>query len=111
MTPAPDYRASDLQRDTLDRLRGLVVLQFGTNWCGYCQNAQALIEPSMATRPDVLRYLIEDGPGRPLGRSYRIKLWPTLVILRDGQEVGRLVRPQNADQVRDLLNRVIGSPQ
>lgn len=31
-------------------------------------------------------------PGRALGRSYRVKLWPTLVLLRDGQEAARLVR-------------------
>ena len=103
MTPATDYAASDLQRDTADALQGLFVLQFGTNWCGYCQNAQAVIEPVMGSRPDVARYLIEDGPGRPLGRSYRVKQWPTLVLLRDGQEVGRLVRPQDATQLQDLL--------
>ena len=103
MTPATDYAASELQRDTADALQGLVVLQFGTNWCGYCQKAQAVIEPVMASRPDVARHLIEDGPGRPLGRSYRVKQWPTLVLLRDGQEVGRLVRPQDAAQLQDLL--------
>ena len=103
MTPATNYAASELQRETADSLPGLVVLQFGTNWCGYCQNAQALIEPVMACRPDVARYLIEDGPGRPLGRSYRVKQWPALVLLRDGKEVGRLVRPQAATQLQDLL--------
>ena len=103
MTPAADYAASELQRDTADALQGLVVLQFGTNWCGYCQNAHAVIEPVMASRSDVARHLIEDGPGRPLGRSYRVKQWPTLVLLRDGQEVGRLVRPQDATQLQDLL--------
>ena len=103
MTPVTHYAESDLQRDNTDRLQGLALLQFGTNWCGHCQNAQALIEPVMASRPDVARYWIEDGPGRPLGRSYRIKQWPTLVLLRNGQEVGRLVRPQDAPQLLDLL--------
>ena len=104
MTPATNYAASELQRQTADSLLGLVVLQFGTNWCGYCQNAQAIIEPEMTSRPDVARHLIEDGPGRPLGRSYRVKQWPTLVLLRDGVEAGRLVRPLAAEQVRALLN-------
>ena len=58
----------------------------------------------IASRPDMARHLIEDGPGRPLGRSFRIKQWPTLVLLRDGVEAGRLVRPQDAEQVRALLN-------
>jgi len=42
---------------------------------------------------------IEDGPGRPLGRSFRVKLWPTLVFLRDGVEVARVVRPADAKQI------------
>ena len=108
MTPTTNYVASDLQRETADSLPGLVVLQFGTNWCGYCQNAQAIIEPVMASHQDVSRHLIEDGPGRPLGRSYRVKLWPTLVVLRDGQEVGRLVRPQDAGQFQEMLNTAGG---
>lgn len=108
MTLATNYAASDLQRQSAEGLPGLVVLQFGTNWCGYCQNAQSLIDPVMALRPDVTRHLIEDGPGRPLGRSYRIKQWPTLVLLRDGQEVGRVVRPQDAEQLRQLLNPTHG---
>ena len=103
MTPATDYAASDLQRETADSLQGLVALQVGTNWCGYCQNAQAVIEPVLASRPDIVRYLIEDGPGRPLGRSYRVKQWPTLVLLRDGQEIGRVVRPQDATPLQDLV--------
>jgi thioredoxin 1 len=43
--------------------------------------------------PDVQHLEIEDGPGRPLGRSFRVKLWPTLVFLRDGQVVRQAVRP------------------
>ena len=103
MTPATNYAASDLQRETADTLQGSALLQFGTNWCSHCQNAQAIIEPVMASRPDVARHLIEDGPGRPLGRSYRVKQWPTLILLRNGQEVGRLVRPQDAAPLLDLL--------
>ena len=51
-----------------------------------------------------MRHLkVADGPGRPLGRSYRVKLWPTLVFLRDGQEVARLVRPGDATPIGEAL--------
>ena len=49
---------------------------------------------------------IEDGSGRPLGRSFRVKLWPTLVFLRDGVEVARVVRPTGADAIGPLLTRI-----
>lgn len=73
--------------------QGLTLLEFGTEWCGHCRAAQPLIAQALAEQPLWRHCKVEDGPGRPLGRSYRVKLWPTLVFLRDGQEVARLVRP------------------
>ena len=85
-------------------LPGLTLLEFGTEWCGHCRAAQPLIAQALALHSDTemaCQHLkIEDGPGRALGRHYRVKLWPTLVVLRDGQEVGRLVRPA---AVQDVL--------
>ena len=84
-------------------LPGLTLLEFGTEWCGHCRAAQPLIAQALTTQTPCLHLKIEDGPGRALGRHYRVKLWPTLVVLRDGQEVGRLVRPAAAQDVLAAL--------
>jgi thioredoxin 1 len=84
-------------------LRGATVIEFGTSWCGVCRAAQGPIRQALDAHPAVLHLKVEDGRGRPLGRSFRVKLWPTLVFLRDGKEVGRLVRPQQAGQIGDAL--------
>ncbi len=86
-------------------LPGLVLLEFGTEWCGHSRAAQPLIAQTLAAQPHWQHCKVEDGPGRPLGRSYRVKLWPTLVLLRDGQEVGRLVRPSGADIAASLAGK------
>jgi thioredoxin 1 len=52
--------------------------------------------------PAIRHIKVEDGPGRPLGRSFRVKLWPNLVFLRDGQVVTQLARPSE-DEVADAL--------
>jgi len=93
-------------REEVDRLQGAAVLEFGTPWCGYCQRAQPLIEQALKDQPQVPHLKVEDGPGRPLGRSYRVKLWPTLVFLKDGQEVARVVRPQTAQELDDALAQI-----
>ena len=100
-TPETDSRAD------VDQWRGPAVLDFGTNWCGHCQAAQPLVEAALADHPELRYRKLEDGSGRPLGRSFRVKLWPTLVLLRDGQEVERLVRPTDPAAIREALARLV----
>jgi thioredoxin 1 len=80
-------------RADIDALAGPTVLEFGTPWCGYCQAAQPLIARAFERHAGVRHIKVEDGPGRSLGRSFRIKLWPTLIFLHNGTETARLVRP------------------
>jgi thioredoxin 1 len=101
--PSEPYTRETLDRAEVDALPGLVLLEFGTDWCGHCQGAQPRIREALASAPPLQHLKIEDGPGRPLGRSFRVKLWPTLVLLRDGVEVARVVRPQSSDDVAALF--------
>jgi thioredoxin 1 len=94
-------------RAEVDALTGPTVIEFGTGWCGWCRGAQPLIAGALAARPGVRHLKVEDGPGRPLGRSYRVKLWPTLVFLKDGQEVGRVVRPSSQAELEQALARIV----
>ena len=94
------YATSAPSRAEVDALPGPTVLEFGTGWCGWCRGAQPLIAEAFAEHPGVRHLKVEDGPGRPLGRSFGVKLWPTLVFLRDGRELARVTRPANTDQVR-----------
>jgi len=91
-------------RAEVDSLRGLSVLEFGTEWCGHCRAAQPLVAQALAQHPRWQHIKVEDGAGHALGRSYRVKLWPTLIFLRDGQEVARLVRPTAVQDVLAVLS-------
>ena len=93
-------------RADVDALQGLTLLEFGTDWCGHCRAAQPAVAEALAQQPQWRHLKVEDGPGRALGRSFRVKLWPTLVLLRDGQEVARLVRPTQPDHVREVLQPI-----
>ena len=110
MSVTASYATTAPTRDEIDSLMGAAVLEFGTDWCGYCQGAQPLIADAFAQHADVRHIKVEDGPGRPLGRSFRVKLWPTLVFLRDGVEVARVVRPTDARELREAF-AALGSKQ
>lgn len=108
MPYAAKHLAQPPSRDEVDHLSGATVVEFGTPWCGHCQRAQPLIEGALADRADVAHIKVEDGPGQRLGRTFGVKLWPTLVFLKDGKEVDRLVRPQQAADVQQALQAVAG---
>lgn len=100
------YPETEPSRAEVDGLAGPAVVEFGTPWCGHCRAIQPVIAGAFASHPNVRHLKVEDGSGLPLGRSFGVKLWPTLVFLRDGKEVTRLVRPQSLDQIRQALRRI-----
>lgn len=101
----PPYSDDAPERATLDTTAGPLVVEFGSNECGICRAALPLIATAMTTT-QLPHLRIQDGRGRRLGRSYGVKLWPTLVLLQDGQEVARVVRPQTTTEINDALQKL-----
>lgn len=106
MTYQRDYALGEPTREHVNALTGVSVIEFGAPWCGHCMAAQPALHEVLRGRGDLRHLKIEDGSGRPLGRSFRVKLWPTLVVMRDGQEVARLVRPRTVGEIREALSLV-----
>jgi thioredoxin 1 len=96
------YQSSAPDPASVQAMRGLVVLEFGTDWCGHCMAARDAVDAWFDVHAGIDHLRIEDGRGRPLGRAYRVRLWPTLVLLRDGQEIARVARPRTARDLRPL---------
>jgi thioredoxin 1 len=90
-------------REEIDKLEGPTLLEFGSPYCGYCRAAQPLISAALAEHPGVRHIKVVDAKGRRLGRSFGVKLWPTLVFLGNGKERARVVRPEDADEIREGL--------
>lgn len=97
------YAEREPARAEIDALPGDTLIEFGAPWCPHCIGAQPLIAEACRAHPHLHHIKIEDGPGRPLGRAFRIKLWPSLVLIRDGVEHGRAVRPQSREDIEALL--------
>lgn len=94
-------------RDEIDRTAGPLLLEFGTEWCGFCRALAPRIASLLERHPEVRHVKVEDGPGRPLGRSFKVRVWPNLVFLRDGAVVRQLVRP-GYDQVDEAFRALVG---
>lgn len=108
MRPAIDETGREPTRDEIDRTDGPVLLEFGAGWCGHCLALAPRLARLLDEYPEIRHIRVEDGPGRPLGRSFQVKLWPTLVFLRDGLVQKREVRP-SIGEVREGLQAIADS--
>jgi thioredoxin 1 len=100
------YIADEPTREEVDHTAGSLLLEFGADWCGHCQGLSPIVEEVLKQRPHVAHIRVADGRGKPLGRSFRVKLWPTLILLHDGQVLATLVRP-TADELRRTIDEVL----
>jgi thioredoxin 1 len=105
MPASGGYSPEAPERSEIEKWQGAAVLEFGTDWCGICGAAQPLIRDGLAGSA-IKHVKVEDGRGRPLGRSFHVKLWPTLIFLRDGKEVARVVRPGSTQEISQALARL-----
>ena len=102
----PEYAEQEPKRAEVDALPGATLLEFGSPWCGHCRRAQPLIAEALGEHPGVRHIKVADASGKRLGRSFAVKLWPTLVFLRDGKEAAKLVRPGDAAEIKAALARI-----
>ena len=100
--PAGNYTPDAPSLEHVQAMPGLLLLDFGTDWCGHCMAARAAVDAWTQAHPQVAHVRVEDGRGRRLGRGFTVKLWPTLILLRDGTEVARVVRPRSPVELAPL---------
>ena len=99
------------EREELESLSGVTLIIFGASWCGFCQTFLRWFVPLLTELEGMTEfrgercYWIEDGPGKRLGRSFQVRLWPTVVVLFDGQTRAKFVRPK-PEELREELWRL-----
>ncbi|MFT5808665.1 MAG: thiol-disulfide isomerase/thioredoxin [Moritella dasanensis] len=100
---SPDYREDAPTIAEVESWSGYAILEFGAPWCEHCQAVEPVVNAVLVEYPQLPLIKIADGRGKKLGRIFKVKLWPTFILFKDGQEVARIVRPTSITEVGGLL--------
>jgi thioredoxin 1 len=97
-----EYSEQSPSLEIIESLSGDVILEFGAPWCGHCQAAMPFVK-QVLNKKAIQHIKVLDGKGKRLGRQFKVKLWPTLILLKDGKEVDRRVRPTSIEEITSLF--------
>jgi len=101
----PTYSEEAPSFEQVGQLVGTTIIEFGAPWCEHCQAATPAIREELTKHSNVTHIKLSDGKGKILGRKFKVKLWPTLILLKNGQEINRLIRPLCASEINQLLTK------
>ena len=82
------------------------LVDFTAAWCGPCKIMKPILDGLSAHYQIPLRY-VDVEIDRELANSYMVKSMPTLVVLRDGKEVGRIVGSRPRAFVAGVIDRAL----
>jgi thioredoxin 1 len=77
------------------------ILYFSSTWCGPCKNFKPIME-SVSNSIPVQFIDIDQNPA--LATQYNIKSIPTLIFLKDGQEINKRPGVLSESQVKEIYN-------
>lgn len=87
---------------------GVVLVDFTATWCGPCHQLKPILRDLAGHYRGRVRIVTLDVEASPLvTQRYRVTSMPTMVILRGGAEVGRLVGLRTAKYVAGALERAL----
>jgi len=109
--PKPEYSVDTVDHVmSLDQIRdakGVVLVDFYADWCPPCRVQGPVIAETKALtggKAQVLKVDVDNQ--RDIAERFQIDALPTLVVLKDGQEVKRMKGLQrNAEKLANLLKK------
>lgn len=80
-----------------------VMVDFWAPWCGYCRRIDPVLNKLADSREDVLIVKINIDEEPELARQERIEVIPTLVVYKEGYDLGSIVAPESKAGIESFL--------
>lgn len=82
---------------------GLCLVKFWATWCGPCKKLEPLFETLKNEFSEICFVSVDVEQESSLAQRYKVRTLPTLLLLKDGQEVSRISGLTGIDSIRKLL--------
>ena len=80
-----------------------VLLDFWASWCGPCRMVSPVVDEIADERSDILVGKVNVDEQRELAAQFGVMSIPTLVVIKNGQEVQRSVGARPKSQILAML--------
>lgn len=80
-----------------------VLVDFWAPWCGYCRRIEPVINKLADSREDVLIVKVNIDEEPELARQEHIEVIPTLVLYKEGYDLGSIVAPESKARIEAFL--------
>ncbi len=84
--------------------KGTVLVDFYADWCGPCKMIAPIVEEISNEKSDVIVGKINVDESTDIAIQYRVASIPTLIVIKDGEEVDRIVGYRPKDTILEALD-------
>ena len=85
-----------------------VLVDFWAPWCTYCRRIEPALNKLADSREDVLIVKVNIDEEQELARQERIEVIPTMVLYKDGYDLGSIVAPDSKARIEEFLQEALG---
>ena len=95
--------ADDFKKEVLEESK-TVVIDFYADWCGPCKMLAPVLEEIAKENTNTKFVKINVDDAQDLAMEYNVMSIPTLVVIKNGKEVNRVVGLVNKSELMGIIN-------
>ncbi|CAL9202260.1 unnamed protein product [Musa hybrid cultivar] len=84
----------------------LMVIDFSASWCGPCRFVEPAFKAMAAQYSDAVFVKIDVDEIPEVSKQWKVQAMPTFVLVKGGQEVGRIVGAKKDELERRILEQI-----